>query len=146
MALHQSLREATDPSEQKKRLGRFLGANANQDTPDKQDPTQYKRAAVVAVGAMTVLATADDTVAARVLSENLARGAERMGDSQRKGLAYMADAKEAASLPNAYKEAVVAIRHQASIEKGVLRSASVLFSTAVPLSAITSLLPEASAS
>src|SRR5262245_32122488 len=99
--------------------------HSSQDTPDKQDPTQYKRAAVVAVGAMTVLATADDTVAARVLSENLARGAERMGDSQRKGLAYMADAKDAASLPNAYKEATVAIRHQAAVEKGVLRSASV---------------------
>jgi Peptidase family M28/PA domain len=102
--------------------------HSSQDTPDKQDPTQYKRAAVVAVGAMTVLATADDTVAARVLSENLARGAERMGDSHRKGLAYMADAKDAGSLPVAYKEAIVAIRHQASVEKAVIRSANVLFS------------------
>jgi aminopeptidase YwaD len=102
--------------------------HSSQDTPDKQDPTQYKRAAVVAVGAMTVLATADDTVAARVLSENLARGAERMADSQRKGLAYMADAKDGAALPAAYKEAVVAIRHQASVEKAVVRSANVLFS------------------
>jgi aminopeptidase YwaD len=102
--------------------------HSSQDTPDKQDPTQYKRAAVVAVGAMTVLATSDDAIAARVLSENLARGAERMGDSQRKGLAYMADAKDSASLPAAYKEAVVAIRHQASIEKAVVRSANVLFS------------------
>jgi len=102
--------------------------HSSQDTPDKQDPTQYKRAAVVAVGAMTVLGTADDDVAARVLSETLARGAERMGDSERKGLAYMADAKDGASLPFAYKETVVAIRHQAAVEKAVVRSASVLFS------------------
>jgi hypothetical protein len=65
-----------------------------------------------------------------VVSENLARGAERMGDSHRKGLAYMADAKDAATLPNAYKEAVVAIRHQAAVEKAVIRSANVLFSNA----------------
>jgi aminopeptidase YwaD len=101
--------------------------HSSQDTPDKQDPTQYKRAAVVAVGAMTVLSTSDDEMAARVLSENLARGAERMGDSQRKGLAYMADVKDGASLTGAYKEAVVAIRHQAGVEKAVVRSASVLF-------------------
>jgi hypothetical protein len=43
--------------------------HSSQDTPDKQDSTQYKRAAVVAVGAMTVLATSNDEMAARVLSE-----------------------------------------------------------------------------
>jgi peptidase M28-like protein len=104
--------------------------HSSQDTPDKQDPTQYKRAAVVATGAMTVLATSDDGTAARVVSENLARGAERMGDSQRKGLGYMADALDVASLPTAYKEAVVAIRHQADVEKAVVRSANVLFANA----------------
>jgi hypothetical protein len=101
--------------------------HSSQDTPDKQDATQYKRAAVVAVGAMTVLASGGDEMAARVVSENLARGAERMGDSHRKGLAYMADVNEGAALPAAYKEAIVAIRHQAEIEKAVVRSAQVLF-------------------
>jgi hypothetical protein len=101
--------------------------HSSQDTPDKQDSTQYKRAAVVATGAMTVLATGGDDMAARVVSENLARGAERMGDSHRKGLAYMADVKDAGALTAAYKEAVVAIRHQAGVEKGVVRSAKVLF-------------------
>jgi Zn-dependent M28 family amino/carboxypeptidase len=104
--------------------------HSSQDTPDKQDPTQYKRAAVVATGAMTVLATSDDVMAARVVSENLARGAERMGDSQRKGLAYMADVADAAALQTAYKEATIAIRHQAEVEKGVVRSANVLFANA----------------
>ncbi|MBI3491228.1 MAG: M28 family peptidase [Acidobacteria bacterium] len=101
--------------------------HSSADTPDKQDSTQYKRAAVVATGAMTVLATGGDEIAARVVSENLARGAERMGDSHRKGLAYMADVTDAGALTNAYKEALVSIRHQAAVEKGVVRSARVLF-------------------
>ena len=101
--------------------------HSSQDTPDKQDATQYKRAAVVATGAMTVLASGGDEMAARVVSENLARGAERMGDSHRKGLAYIADVADRAALPGAFKEATIAIRHQADVEKGVVRSAHVLF-------------------
>jgi hypothetical protein len=101
--------------------------HSSQDTPDKQDSTQYKRAAVVATGAMTVLASGGDEMAARVVSENLSRGAERMGESYRKALSYMADAPNAGSLPAAYKEAIVAIRHQAGVEKGVVGSARVLF-------------------
>ena len=76
---------------------------------------------------MTVLATGGDEMAARVVSENLSRGAERMGESYRKALSYMADAADAGSLPRAYKEAVVTITHQANVEKGVVRSARVLF-------------------
>src|SRR4051812_4252745 len=103
--------------------------HSSQDTPDKQDSTQYKRAAVVATGAMTVLATGGDEMAARVVSENLSRGAERMGESYRKALSYMADAASGASLSSAYQQAVVTIRHQANVEKGVVRSARVLFET-----------------
>jgi peptidase M28-like protein len=101
--------------------------HSSQDTPDKQDSTQYKRAAVVATGAMTVLAMGGDENAARVTSENLARGAERMGDSHKKGLAYMADVVSGSDLTTAYKEAIVAIRHQAAVEKAVIRSSSVLY-------------------
>ena len=72
--------------------------HSSQDTPDKQDSTQYKRAAVVATGAMAVLATGGDEMAARVVSENLSRGAERMGESYRKALSYIADAPNAQSL------------------------------------------------
>ena len=93
--------------------------HSSQDTPDKQDSDAVQaRRGRGASGAMTVLRDRPMTPWPRVsLSENLARGAERMGDSQRKGLAYMADARDAASLPAAYKEAVVAIRHQAGVEK-----------------------------
>jgi Peptidase family M28 len=101
--------------------------HSSQDTPDKQDPTQYKRAAVVATGALAVLATGGDQMAARVTSENLARGTERMGVNERKGTAYLGDAASADALHAAWKEARVAIRHQADVEKGVVQSSAVLY-------------------
>src|SRR6185295_3169769 len=52
--------------------------HSSQDTPDKQDSTQYKRAAVVATGAMAVLATGGYEMAARVVSENLADGEKKV--------------------------------------------------------------------
>ena len=101
--------------------------HSSQDTPDKQDPTQYKRAAVVGTGALTVLASGTDEAAARVLSENVGRGLSRMGESHVKGLGYMSDAADGTALMAAYKEARTAITHQASVEKGVVRSASILW-------------------
>src|SRR5262249_9508754 len=95
--------------------------------PDKQDPTQYKRAAAVGLGALAVLASGTDEMAARVLNENIGRGLARMGESHTKGLAYMADAKDADSLQQGYKEARVAIVHQAEVEKGVASSTGVLW-------------------
>ena len=50
-----------------------------------------------------------------------------MGDSQRKGLAYLADAADGPALLGAYKEAKNAVRHQAQVEQDVIRSASILF-------------------
>ncbi|MEP6917379.1 MAG: M28 family peptidase, partial [Acidobacteriota bacterium] len=97
------------------------------DTPDKQDATQYKRAAIVGTGALTVLATGGDEMAARVTTENLGRGTERMGDSERKAVNYLADAASADALHAAWKDARVSIRHQAEVEKGVIRSSAVLY-------------------
>ncbi len=100
--------------------------HSSEDTPDKLDPTQFKRAAVVGAAAMTVLATADDAAASKVAAEVLARGTERMGEAQRKGLAYLADAVgDGLSAP--YREARNAVRHQAEVEKIALRSSAVLF-------------------
>src|SRR4029077_12891974 len=65
--------------------------HSSQDTPDKQDSTQYKRAAIVAAGALSVISTGVDDIAARVLNENIGRGLSRMGESHTKGLGYMAD-------------------------------------------------------
>jgi hypothetical protein len=100
--------------------------HSSQDTPDKQDPTQYKRAAVVGIAAMTVVATGGNDMAMKVAAESLARGAERIGDASRKGLAYIADAQPE-TLADGYKEAIVAVRHQREVEKAVLQSAAVLF-------------------
>jgi hypothetical protein len=93
----------------------------------KQDPTQYKRAAVVGIGALTAIATGTDDVAARITSEHYGRGSERIGDAMRKGAAYLADASDASSLLAAYKDARVTLRHQSDVEKGVIRSSSVLY-------------------
>ncbi|HKE27217.1 MAG TPA: M28 family peptidase [Bryobacteraceae bacterium] len=101
--------------------------HSSQDTPDKQDPTQYKRAAAVGLGALAALASGTDEMAARILSENIGRGLARMGESHTKGLGYMADATDTAALADAYKEARVAILHQAEVEKGVVNSASILW-------------------
>ncbi|MBU3077875.1 M28 family peptidase [Sphingomonas quercus] len=103
--------------------------HSSDDTPDKQDPTQYKRAAVVALGGLAALSNGTDDMAARVVAENLARGTGRMGEAQVKGLGYIADATPA-DLPRAYREAQIAIRHQAEIEKAVIRSANVMWTDA----------------
>ncbi len=104
--------------------------HSSEDTPDKQDPTQYKRAGAVGLGSLAVLATGTPEMAARVLNENLGRGLARMGESHTKGLGYLADASDASTLAVAYKEARNAIAHQAKVEKGVVRSASVLWTDA----------------
>src|SRR5262249_51841785 len=101
--------------------------HSSEDTPDKQDPTQYKRAAAVGLGGLAVISGGTDEMAARVVSDNLGRGLSRMGESHTKGLGYMADATAGSSLTEAYKEARNAISHRAEIEKGVVRSASVLW-------------------
>jgi len=105
--------------------------HSSQDTPDKQDPTQYKRAAVVGIGSMAVLATASDPLAYRVANESLGRGAERIGANHRKGLGYMADAMTGAELVEAYKEAKNAVRHQTNVEKAVVATTAALFNDPV---------------
>ena len=99
------------------------------DVPQFLDPTMFKRAAVVTIGAMSLLASAGDDAALKIAQENVGRGTERMGLSQRKGLGYMADAANGTELVEAYKEAKNAVRHQGNIEKAVVRSASILFAT-----------------
>ncbi len=101
--------------------------HSSQDTPERLDPTQMKRAAVVGIGCMSLVASAGDETGLKVAAESLARGAERMGQAQRKGASYIADLSFGLSLPEAYKEARTAIRHQANVEKAVVKSASVLF-------------------
>jgi hypothetical protein len=104
--------------------------HSSEDTPDKQDPTQYKRAAAVGLGSLAVLATGTDEMAARVLNENMGRGLARLGDSHTKGLGYLADVTDEAGLNTAYREALNAIQHQVGVEQDVVRSASVMWTDA----------------
>jgi len=101
--------------------------HSSEDTPDKQDPTQFKRAAAVGLGSLAVLATGTDEMAARVLNENLGRGMARLGDSHTKGLGYIADATTQNELRDAYREAQVAIQHQVAVEKKVVESTRVMW-------------------
>jgi hypothetical protein len=101
--------------------------HSSADTPDKQDSTQYKRAAVVGLGALAVMATGGEDMAGRVTTENLGRGTERIGDSERKGVNYLADAASPDALHRAWRDAQVTIRHQAAVEKAVIRSSAVLY-------------------
>ena len=102
--------------------------HSSEDTPDKQDPTQYKRAAAVGLGGLAVICTGTDEMAARVVSDNLGRGLSRMGESHTKGLGLHGrrDRRHVADRRRTRKRAN-AIQHQAEIEKGVVRSASVLW-------------------
>ncbi|MCL5287685.1 MAG: M28 family peptidase [Acidobacteria bacterium] len=101
--------------------------HSSQDTPDKMDSTQFKRVAVIGAAGAIIMAAADDDMAARVAAESLARGTERMGAAQRKGLSYLTDLTDSAAMANAYREARVTVSHQTNVEKEVVRSASVLF-------------------
>ena len=101
--------------------------HSSRDTPDKLDATQFKRVAVIGLGSLAVVATADDVMGARVAAETLGRGSARVGEAQRKGLSYLADAADGSSLLDAYKETRNAVRHQVGVEKAALQTASVLF-------------------
>jgi aminopeptidase YwaD len=102
--------------------------HSSQDTPDKLDATQFKRAAVVGVAAAEIIASADDSMDARITAESLGRGTERMGTAERKGLGYMADAPaNAPAILNAYKEALNTVQHQSEVEQAVVGSTSILY-------------------
>src|SRR6185369_16306006 len=68
-----------------------------------------------------------DPMAVRVAADALGRGAERMTANQRKGLGYIGDVTDASQLAQAYTDAKAAVRHQANIEKAVIKTASSLF-------------------
>lgn len=100
--------------------------HSSDDTPDKQDSTQYKRAAVVGLGSLAALAMGTDAMAQTVINENLGRGLSRMGEAHTKALGYLSDASPA-ELSDAHKEARVAVLHQSEVEAEVLNSARVMW-------------------
>ncbi|HWQ03475.1 MAG TPA: M28 family peptidase [Candidatus Nitrosotenuis sp.] len=101
--------------------------HSSHDTPDKLDSTQFKRVAVVGAAVTIALASSGDEMGAKISAENLARGTERLGQAQRKALAYLADAADPAALTEAYKDSLATVRHQTEVERGVIRSSAVLY-------------------
>lgn len=101
--------------------------HSSHDLPNVLDSTQFKRAAVVGLSVLSTLTAADDVVAVRLAAESVARSGERMGEAQRKGLAYLTDTEDASQLLHSYKEALNTVGHQTEIEKAVVLSSATLF-------------------
>ncbi|MFQ5745269.1 MAG: M28 family peptidase [Acidobacteriota bacterium] len=113
--------------------------HSSMDTPDKADPTQLKRAGVIATAGAVILAGADETMGLRIAGEVLGRGDARIGEALEKAQSYLADAGtesdfiSAAGTPmetalaRAYKEARVTLVHAVDVEMKALRSTGVFF-------------------
>ena len=107
-----------------------LWYHTSEDAPDKLDSTEFKRVGVVGAASAATIAIADDEMALRIAAESLGNGTSRVGQAEKKGLAYLADLTDPAGFAQAYKEAGNAVQHQVSVEKETLRSAGVLMANA----------------
>jgi len=95
------------------------------DRPDKVDPTQMKRVAVIgAAGAYTV-ACADDDMAIRIAGETTSNGTRRLGHQLIRGLEELNNAT-AETLSAAYKKACIYIETAVVNEKATLASVNEL--------------------
>ena len=102
--------------------------HSSQDTPDKQDSTQYKRAAVVGIGALAVLATGGDEMAGRVTTENLGARHRAHGRLRAEGRrATWPTPRRPTRCGRRGRMHASSIRHQADVEKAVIRSSGVLY-------------------
>jgi len=102
--------------------------HSSKDTPDKLDPTQFKRVAVVGTAVAEIITAADDAMAVRVAAESLGRGTERLGSAERKALGYLADAPlDSDHLLNAYKDALATVKHESEIEQAVVGTTAALY-------------------
>jgi hypothetical protein len=95
--------------------------HTSQDRPDKLDPTQLKRAAVITAAAAYTIAAADDAMAARIASEIVSNAAARLGHQLARGLEEMARADGTGFAP-AYKRARGSIEACARNERATLDS------------------------
>ncbi len=71
------------------------------DRPDKADPTQLKRVAIIGAAGAYTIASADDDMAMRIASETASNGTRRLGHQFMMGLEQLNNA-DADSLPAAY--------------------------------------------
>jgi aminopeptidase YwaD len=92
------------------------------DTPDKSDPTQLKRVAVIGAAAAAFLANAGPEEAPKIVAETSGRGLARLGLEKLRAEKMVADA-EAKALNDAYREALNVVNQAFEREKEAVQTA-----------------------
>jgi aminopeptidase YwaD len=95
--------------------------HTSQDRPDKIDPTQMKRAAVITAAAAYTIAAADDAMAARIAAEIVSNAAARLGHQLARGLEEIRRADKA-GFPASCKRARGYLEASAANERATLDS------------------------
>jgi aminopeptidase YwaD len=95
--------------------------HTSQDTPDKIDPTQLKRAAVITAAAAYTIASADDRIAGQIAAEIVSNASGRIGHQLARGTEEMKRA-DAAGFAAAYAKARAYVESAAINERATLDS------------------------
>ena len=95
--------------------------HTSQDRPDKIDPTQMKRAAVIVAAAAYTIASADDRMAGQIAAEIVSNASSRIGHQLARGIEEMKRAA-AAELPAVYKKARAYVEASAINERATVDS------------------------
>jgi hypothetical protein len=97
--------------------------HTNLDRPDKSDSTQLKRVSVIDTAAAIFLTSASKKEALQLVGESISRGAERIGEQERRAYAFLSKSKPE-KLTEMYKESRNIV-HQAYVrEEKAIRSIS----------------------
>ena len=99
--------------------------HTSEDRPDKLDPTQMKRAAIIAAASAYTIAAADDAMAGRIASEIVSNASARIGHQLARGLEEMSRA-DSAAFTAAFKRARGYIEASARNERATLDSVAEL--------------------
>ncbi|MFO7923149.1 MAG: M28 family peptidase, partial [Bacteroidales bacterium] len=103
------------------------------DLADKADPTQLKRAVVIAAAAAYTIANADDDMAVSIAGEITGNAARRLGHQLNVGI-DMINSANAEQLPARYKKAVWLLEAHIINERATLKSVNELVSPEDPVS------------
>jgi len=100
-----------------------LWYHTSSDSPDKLDPTQLKRAAIITAASAYTIASADDAIASQIASEIVSNSAGRLGHQLARGIEEIKRADQA-QLAATYKRAsgylaAAAINDRATVDSVV---------------------------
>jgi len=95
--------------------------HTSQDTPDKIDPTQLKRAVVITAAAAYTIASADDRMAGQIAAEIVSNASGRIGHQLARGIEEMKRA-DASGFAAAYAKARAYVESAAINERATLDS------------------------